>query len=154
MSEDGRVLSLSIARRLRDAGLSWTPERGDRFVVADRDMDDEVFVLSDMTTEVHRYSGGPVIGFNGTTEWALDSVDQRDALWIPAEHQLRELLGAAFVRLERWGDDFRVVFASRDDGSDTESTVEAADAADAYGLALLDFIRVFPYANLASGLAE
>jgi hypothetical protein len=87
------VLSVTIARRLRDAGLSWTPQRGDRFVVADRDMDDEVFVLSDMTIEVHRYPGGPVIGFNGTTEWALDSVDQQDALWMPLEHQLRELLG-------------------------------------------------------------
>ena len=33
------MLSLAIARQLRDAGLSWTPQRGDRFVVADRDMD-------------------------------------------------------------------------------------------------------------------
>jgi hypothetical protein len=144
------VLSLSIARRLRDAGLSWTPRRGDRFVVADRDMDDEVFVLSDMTIEVHRYPGGPVIGFNGTTEWALDSVDQHDALWIPAEHQLREQLGAAFVRLEKSGDAHRVVVSL--DG--VESAVVAAGVADAYGLALLDVIRVFPDANLASGLAE
>jgi hypothetical protein len=150
MSEDGCVLSLSIARRLRDAGLSWTPQRGDRFVVADRDMDDEVFVLSDMTIEVHRYSGGPVIGFNGTTEWALDSVDQRDALWIPAEHQLRELLGAAFVRLERRDDDHRVVI-SRDG---VEDASVADHVADAYGLALLGVIKAFPGANLASGLAE
>ena len=99
----GECSPSAIARQLRDAGLSWTPERGDRFVVADRDMDDEVFVLSDMTIELHHYPGGPVIGFNGTTEWALDSVEQQDALWVPAEPQLRELLGAAFVRLERFG---------------------------------------------------
>ena len=103
------MLSVAIARQLRDAGLPWTPQRGDRFVVADRDMDDEVFVLSDMTIEVHHYPGGPVIGFNGTTEWALDSVEQQDALWVPAEHQLRELLGAAFVRLEKFDDAHRVV---------------------------------------------
>jgi hypothetical protein len=150
MSEDGCVLSLAIARQLRDAGVSWAPQRGDRFVVADRDMDDEVFVLSDMTTEVHRYAGGPVIGFNGTTEWALDSIDQRDALWIPAEHQLRELLGAAFVRLEKLAGEHRVVFSK----GGNEFTAVAANVADAYGLALLGTIHAFPGANLASGLAE
>jgi hypothetical protein len=144
------VLSVTIARRLREAGLSWTPQRGDRFVVADRDMDDEVFVLSDMTIEVHRYPGGPVIGFNGTTEWALDSVDQQDALWIPAEHQLRELLGAAFVRLEKFEGAPRVVFSL----AGAEKTVIAPSVADAYGLALLAALRTFPAANLASGLAE
>ena len=97
--KDGRVLSVEIARRLRDAGLSWTPARGDRFVVADRGMDDEVFVLSDMTIEVHHYPGGPVIGFNGTTEWALDSVEQEDALWVPSEHQLEN---CSVRRLSDW----------------------------------------------------
>ena len=144
------MLSVTLARRLRDGGLRWDPAPGDRFVVADRDMDEEVFVLSDMTTEVHRYSGGLVIGFNGTTEWALDSIDHQDALWIPAEDQLRELLGAAFVRLERWDGAYRVVFSSKG----LESAVVATDVADAYGLALLGCIRVFPDANLAPGLAE
>jgi hypothetical protein len=144
------VLSVTIARRLRDAGLSWTPQRGDRFVVADRDMDDEVFVLSDMTIEVHRYPGGPVIGFNGTTEWALDSVDQQDALWIPAEHQLRELLGAAFVRLEKFDGAHRVVFSM----AGIEKTVVEPSVEDAYGLALLAAFAEFPAANLACGLAE
>lgn len=144
------MLSVAIAHRLRDAGLSWTPQRGDRFVVADRDMDDEVFVLSDMTTEVHRYPGGPVIGFNGTTEWALDSVDQQDVLWVPAEHQLRQLLGTAFVRLERFADAHRVVVSL----AGIETSVVAAMVADAYGLALLEVIRAFPDANLAIGWAE
>jgi hypothetical protein len=139
------MLSVEIARWLRDAGLSWTPARGDRFVVADRGMDDEVFVLSDMTIEVHQYPGGPVIGFNGTTEWALDSVAQQDALWVPTEHQLRELLGVSFVRLERFSGNHRVV-VSRDG---VETSVVAASAADAYGLALLDDIMVFPDAHRA-----
>ena len=61
-------------------------------MVVDRGMDDEVFVLSDMTVEVHQLEHGQVIGFNGTTEWALDSVEDRDAVWLPRESQLRELL--------------------------------------------------------------
>lgn len=144
------MLAIEIARRLRDAGLSWTPARGDRFVVADRGMDDEVFVLSDMTIEVHHYPGGPVIGFNGTTEWALDSVGQQDALWLPTEHQLRELLGNAFVRLERSGGGHRVVVSR----NGVESSVDAAHAADAYGLALLDDLREFPDAKRVLGSAR
>jgi hypothetical protein len=143
VTQDGRVLSIEIARWLRDAGLSWTPARGDRFVVADRGMDDEVFVLSDMTIEVHHYPGGPVIGFNGTTEWALDSVEQQDALWVPTEHQLRELLGASFVRLEKFDGSQRVVVAREG----VETGVVADYAEDAYGLALLENIRAFPDAH-------
>jgi hypothetical protein len=144
------VLSLAIARQLRDAGLTWTPQRGDRFVVADRDMDDDVFVLSDMTIEVHHYPGGPVIGFNGTTEWAMDSLEQQDALWVPAEHQLRELLGAAFVRLEKISGEHRVVVSH----AGVETSVSAASPEDAYGLALLTGFRVFPDAHMGIEWAE
>ena len=70
---------------------------GDRFVLPNRGMDDDVFVLSNMTVEVHEFPSGKVIGFNGVTEWALDSVDQREAVWLPAEHQLRDLLGGLFA---------------------------------------------------------
>ncbi len=86
--------------RLRKAGALWVPAAGDRFVVPDRDMDDDVFVVSDMTVEVHDYQGSKVIGFNGTTEWALDSIEQREVIWLPREDQLRALLGDQFDRLE------------------------------------------------------
>jgi hypothetical protein len=131
------MVSVELARSLRDAGLRWHPRRGDHFVVVDRGMDDEVFVLSDMTIEVHQFPTGPVIGFNGTVEWALDSLDQRDALWLPTEHQLRDLLGPAFVRLER--SDGSYVVVARVDGSEAE--VHAPDAGEAYGLALLRLLR-------------
>jgi hypothetical protein len=131
------MVSVELARALREAGLRWSPRRGDHFVVADRGMDDEVFVLSDMTIEVHEFPTGPVIGFNGTVEWALDSLDKRDALWLPSEHQLRELLGRAFLRLER--SDASYVVVARVDGG--ESEVRAGDAAEAYGLALLELLR-------------
>jgi hypothetical protein len=91
-----------------------------------------------------------VIGFNGTTEWALDSLEQQEALWLPAEDQLRELLDEAFVRLERVAGEHRVV-VSRDG---TERSVVATTAADAYGLALLATIRVFPDADQGSAWAE
>jgi hypothetical protein len=137
----GRVLSLVLAQRLREAGLAWKPAPGDRFMLPDREMDDEVFVLSDMTIELHEMpEGGEVIGFNGTTEWALDDVQKSEALWLPREDQLRELLGRTFVRLERAADGYllRVVLG----GGEVE--VRAADVADAYGEALL---RLVTYAS-------
>ena len=131
------MLSVALARALRDAGLRWTPARGDAFVIPDREMDADVFVLSDMTIEVHQFPDGPVIGFNGTTKWALDSVDQAQVLWLPAEHQLRELLGDAFAGLAPTGDGYRVTL--RVEGA--TSGYDGRDAAEAYGVALLHLLR-------------
>jgi hypothetical protein len=130
--------SLDVARELRAAGLSWVPARGDHFVVPDRNMDDDVFVLSDMTIEVHDFATGPVIGFNGTTEWALDSLDQHAALWLPTEGQLRTLLGATLRRLERIEAAYVVTVVV--DAADSERTAEAPTAPDAYARALLDLV--------------
>ncbi len=140
MAQDGGVLSIVLARALRDAGLKWTPARGDSFVVPDRGMDSEVFVLADMTIDVHHFPAGPAIAFNGTTEWALDSVEQSEALWLPAEHQLRELLGEAFAGLAPTGDGYRVTL--RVDGA--TSGYEGPDAAEAYGRALLHLMGSSP----------
>jgi hypothetical protein len=126
------MISIELARHLRDHGLRWTPARGDRFVVIDRDMDDDVFVLSDMTVELHHLPDGDLIGFNGTTEWALDAVEPDDAMWLPGEAQLRDLLGGSFVRLERAEGRWQVAVRVVDD----VHLVTAEDAADAYGLAL------------------
>lgn len=96
------MLSLELARALRAAGVRWRPQRGDVFVIPDRELDDQVFVLSDMVVEtVNPPDGPPILAFNGTTEWALDSLEANEALWLPHEDQLRALLGAAFVSLER-----------------------------------------------------
>jgi len=127
------VISVGLARQLRDSGLTWWPASGDRFVVADRDMDAEVFVLSDMTIEVHDLPQGPVIGFNGTTEWALDSIDKEKTLWLPRESQLRELLGNSFRGLERTDHGWQV----RTELGGEVHTTHDPDAEQAYGLALL-----------------
>jgi hypothetical protein len=137
MTQDGHVLSVSLARALRDAGLDWTPARGDHFVMPDRGMDGDVLVLSDMTIEVNHFPGGPVIGFNGTTEWALDSIGQHEALWLPGEHQLRELLGDAFIGLAREGSAYRVTLAE----AGTTTSYDGEDPAEAYGRALLSRLR-------------
>ena len=57
------MITIEQAGRLRKAGVLWAPAAGDRFVVPDRDMDEDVFVVSDMTVEVHDYQGSKVIGF-------------------------------------------------------------------------------------------
>jgi hypothetical protein len=79
------VISTALARELRSAGLVWTPASGDSFQIALADFEGDVFTVSDMTIEAHRYPSGTVLGFNGTTEWALDSVALDDALWLPAK---------------------------------------------------------------------
>jgi hypothetical protein len=94
------VITLELARRLHASGVPWTPAVGDRFVVPDRDMDSDVFVISDMVVEVREVPSGRILAFNGTTEWALDSVDASTVVWLPREEQLRELLGPAFVSFE------------------------------------------------------
>jgi hypothetical protein len=131
------VLPLDLAVRLRDAGLVWKPAPGDRFAIPDRDMDDDVFVLSDMTIEVYDVPEGQLIGFNGTTEWALDDLEKDEAIWLPREDQLRDLLGGTFHRLERGGDGYRV-FATVD-GEVTEFAADEPE--EAYGYALLRLIE-------------
>ncbi len=128
------MISYELAHLLKDAGLTWEPSSGDRFCVPDRDMDDQVFVIADMTVDVHDLPQGRVIGFNGTLEWALDSLEQQEALWLPREDQLREQLGEAFVRLERpWPGSYQVSFRLGED----IRTVTAVHADEAYGRALL-----------------
>ena len=95
------MLSRQLAADLRDAGLVWTPAKGDRFVIPDHGLDDLEFVVSDMVVETRRMAfGRPLLAFNGTTEWAMDTLAASDALWLPREDQLRGLLGEAFMGLE------------------------------------------------------
>jgi hypothetical protein len=127
------VISVQLAKRLRDAGVKWSPAPGDRFVIADRDMDDEVFVVSNMVVDVHEFETGRLLGFNGTVEWALDSVEQDAALWLPSETQLRELLGRTFVSMSREDGCFEIVI----EVVGTRTTFYDPSVEDAYGRALL-----------------
>jgi hypothetical protein len=134
------MISTELARALRDSGLEWHPRAGDAFRIDRIEADEEIFILSDMTVEAHEFSTGTVLGFNGTTEWALDSVAKEDALWLPHEAQLRELLGPAFRSLMA-GYTVEVVI----DGETAQFGADAA--ANAYAralLALLDSLATEP----------
>jgi hypothetical protein len=146
MADDGSMISTALARELRDAGLAWTPASGDAFQIApgnenSADFEGDVFTVSDMTIEAHVYSTGTVLGFNGTTEWALDSVALDDALWLPREDQLRELLRGAFQSMRRDTIGSRVSYAVTARVDQEDAGFLAEDPAEAYGLALLALIR-------------
>lgn len=114
----------------------WSPLPGDRFTVDASGMLGDVFYLADMTVDVQRFVGGSVIGFNGVSEWALDSVDLEETLWLPREDQMRAVLGEAFVGLTRTDAGYAVSLAPgvAHDASPHE------DAECAYALALLAFL--------------
>lgn len=133
------MISVDVATALRAAGLGWRPQIGDRFMLTEGTFDGEVFTLSDMVVEAHEGTSGAVLAFNGTTEWALDSTDAADALWLPREDQLRDLLGGAFRSLMRDGAGYRVCVVLP--GADGPTDYPAADPADAYAAALLDLVR-------------
>lgn len=130
------MIDEDLARRLRAAGLSWQPRFGDAFAIDRPDMAGERFTVSDMTIEPHQFDTGTILGFNGTTEWALDSLAVEDALWLPREDQLRELLGGSFRHLARTGDGYRVTIVVSGD----ERWFDHEDAESAYAHALLALI--------------
>lgn len=93
------MITHELAGRLAEAGLSWMPANGDRFWLPERDLDGVSFLVSDMVVEVREQPRGRVLSFNGTTEWALDSVDTTSAVWLPSLAQLIALLGERFESL-------------------------------------------------------
>ena len=131
------MISTDLALALRDAGLVWHPASGDRFQLDEPEFEADVFTVSEMTIEPRRYPTGVILAFNGTTEWALDSVALEDALWLPREDQLRELLRGMFRSLRR-ADDTHVVEIQV---SGEVRQFEHPEPADAYALALLSVLR-------------
>ncbi|GAA1134564.1 hypothetical protein GCM10009651_18170 [Microbacterium natoriense] len=135
------MIARELAVALREAGLVWHPAEGDRFQL---DLPDEVeleaeadiFTVSEMTIEARQTPSGTDLAFNGTTEWALDAVTLADAVWLPREDQLRDLLRGTFRRLTRLGDAFLVEIEIAGE----TLAFEHPDPAEAYGLALLELI--------------
>lgn len=119
-------------------GLGWQPRSGDRFFVPDRDLDDEVFVVSGMSVEVSDLPSGAEMRFNGTVEWALDSIAQSEVIWLPREEQMRDALGERFLRLESVTGGYAVVLG--DEGSGEELRHVDIDAERAYARALLSVL--------------
>ncbi|TFC51287.1 hypothetical protein E3T37_08740 [Cryobacterium sp. TMT2-10] len=131
------MISIDCARALAVAGLRWRPVSGDAFRIERAGFESDVFTVNDMTIEPHEFDTGTILGFNGTTEWALDSLALEDALWLPREDQLRALLRNTFRSLHRLEESSHRVLVEIHGA--TES-FDADEAADAYGLALLRLI--------------
>jgi len=128
------VISVALATQLRDAGLTWRPRQFDFFHIPDRDLDDRVFVIADLSVDVQPLADGiAAITFNGAVEWSLDYILQQDVVWMPTEAQLRSRLGDRMKSLERSDVGWTCALAA---DSATELFV-GATAADAYGSALL-----------------
>lgn len=132
------MISTELARALRDSGLVWHPASGDAFRIDRPEVDSDVFTVSDMTVEAHEFPTGTVLGFNGTTEWALDSISLEESVWLPREDQLRDMLRATFRTLTREVESPLYRVDAVIDGEAVSFT--GADAADAYGRALLSLI--------------
>jgi len=143
------MISTDLALALRDAGLVWRPASGDRFQLDEPEFEADVFTVSEMTIEPRSYPTGTILAFNGTTEWALDSVALEDALWLPREDQLRELLRGAFRSLHRLADTHVVEIALRRDPRDRPDPGAAEELhrfehpqpEDAYALAVLALLE-------------
>ena len=135
------MITRDLAIALRDAGLTWLPDSGDRFQLdlpddVEHEAEAEIFTVSEMTIEARRTPSGTDLAFNGTTEWALDAVTLEDAVWLPREDQLRELLRGTFRRLVRLEDTFRVEIEIAGESL----KFEHPDPSEAYGNALLELI--------------
>lgn len=138
------MLSLSVARKLKQAGLKWTPSRNDYFAVPDRDMDDEVFVITPMSITVTYWRGREVITFQGSFEWALDYIVLTEVVWLPTEAQLREELerrllheASPAVQLRSTRDGYVCAIAFQGG----RRSFEAFGASEAYASALLHVIE-------------
>jgi hypothetical protein len=135
------VISRQLAHDLRDAGLTWSPAKGDWFVIPDHGLDQLEFVVSDMVIETRRMAlGRQMLAFNGTTEWAMDTLAASEALWLPREDQLREVLGEAFIGLEHIPGETPGYAVSTLIGNSEERFVDIA-VEDAYARAALALLR-------------
>ena len=133
--EDVSMISLALAKKLKEAGLVWHTTVHDFFAIPDRDMDNRVFVLSDMMVTMGLLRGWPAVVFHGTAEWAM---------WLPTESQLREQLEAELV--VRHGRFHQL--ARNDEGyicdvslNEERVTYTAVSPSEAYGLALLNLLQ-------------
>jgi hypothetical protein len=127
------MISRELAAQLAPL-LTWTPANGDRFFIPRPEIADSVFLVSDMVVELVTYRGESRFHFNGTVEWALDSVESNGVVWLPREDQLRELLAGYFLSLDSTAGGFVVTVSGPGRAYHTEPE---PDAADAYARAVL-----------------
>jgi hypothetical protein len=121
------VISRELATRLAPY-VSWTPANGDMFFIPRPEIAESVFIVSDMVVELVVSGGESRFHFNGTVEWALDSVESTGVVWLPREDQLREMLGNYFLSLDTSTSGFVVTVSGPGRAYHTETEIDAADA--------------------------
>jgi hypothetical protein len=138
------MLSVSLAQELKAAGLKWTPAKNDFFAIPDRELDEGIYVISDMTVLVELVNGQLAATFHGAVEWALDHVLIADLVWLPSESQLRELLEQRLLgeaepalQLTSTADGYWCEIRFRGE----RLLFEAFGACEAYGAALLHVLK-------------
>ncbi len=127
------MISRDLAVRLAPH-LTWVPQNADQFFIPQPEISDSTFCVSDMVVELVVRDGESRFHFNGTVEWALDSVELAEVVWLPREEQLREMLGDYFLSLDHTSEGFVVTISGPDRAQHTPAEDRAADA---YGRAVL-----------------
>lgn len=138
------MISLTLAMQLKDAGLVWRTSTHDFFAIPERDLDNRVFVLSDMMATMDILRGWPAVVFHGTSEWALDYLLTHEAVWLPTEGQLRDRLEAELAaRNGRFQQLVRVEAGYTCELSllETPLNFTSPSASEAYGEALLHLLN-------------
>lgn len=136
------MLSLDTALKLREAGLQWNPAQYDFFYLPFQDLDEQIFSINEMAVVVEVVNQVKAITFNGSSEWALDYVVLADAVWLPSEAQLRELLEKRLV-MRGEAQPVLTLFTTSDGYcceicfKGEKLRFEAFGASEAYGAALL-----------------
>lgn len=143
------MISRELAQQLGPL-LTWIPANGDLFFIPRPEISDSVFVVSDMVVELIVRNGESRFHFNGTVEWALDSVESGAVVWLPREDQLRALLGRHFLSLDADAEGFVVTVSGP---GRAYHTGREASAEDAYARALLYVLGAQP-ANAPSATAR
>lgn len=132
------MLSLALAEQLKKAGLEWQPQLHDTFAIPERGMNEQRFVITEVLAYIELFHGSPVVTFHGTAEWALDFILQTEAVWIPSETQLREMIAgiAGDLVLAQTADGYECGLDFRGE----RLAFTADNACDAYGSALLQLL--------------
>ena len=89
-----------------------------------------------MTIEARQTPSGTDLAFNGTTEWALDAIEEREAVWLPRLDQLLDLLGPQFMSLTARSGGYVVRVRSGEAGEPEQDHVDV-DPDDAAARAVL-----------------
>ncbi len=139
------MIPIQLAHELKKAGLVWKAGLHDFFAIPEHDMDERVFVITDVMAYLELLQGWPVVTFHGTAEWGLDYIYSHEIVWMPTEEQLRtELVNLLknnhppFLQLTSWDDGYQCQIQVQGQ----PLTFTAPTAPEAYARTLLHLLKV------------